>query len=548
MLPLVAPAVAILVHRPRIDWTGDRALTELGVRQAAHLHQRLGMGGRFGWRHPGPLWLYLLAPVYELSGRQPWSLAVGALALHAVLVGVSVVAAGRAAGVRAAAVMAVLIAVYVRATGLVYWTNLWAGYAFAWPILALIVVGAVSASQRRAGWALPAAALIGTLAVQTDVSTIVVAVFVCAMAAALRVYHHGLRALVATSAGAGNEGPPAPPAPPDTAGRVRPNHSAHHAPRRRGRRSPATLALMVAVLLAWVPPLVEQLSAHTGNLTLLARFGRQPDAGHPLRLASAAVGASLSVVPIGARWVLQAGVEQRLGAGPWWAVALTVGYLAGTVATIAVAWRRRRRFAGDLAALSLVGVLAAVASIARLDGPVNFYLLSWVTLLPVPSLAGAVLAFAPTASPHAPRERPRIDLIAVEALVLAAVLATDLVATEGTVHDWDRRSSADVVAQSALATSALGPALPATVRVHILSPDTWPDAAGVALQLERLGAHIEVDPDWVFLFGDAFAARPGGGARAELWFARRAELPLLAGRIDVIDLGMVGGIDLLAHR
>ncbi|HVM68085.1 MAG TPA: hypothetical protein VMU14_24625, partial [Acidimicrobiales bacterium] len=33
-LPLIVAAIAIVVRRPVIDWSGDRALTELGVREA----------------------------------------------------------------------------------------------------------------------------------------------------------------------------------------------------------------------------------------------------------------------------------------------------------------------------------------------------------------------------------------------------------------------------------------------------------------------------------------------------------------------------------
>ena len=43
-LPLIVAAVAIVVRAPAINWTSDRALTELAVREAARGRQLL-MGG-----------------------------------------------------------------------------------------------------------------------------------------------------------------------------------------------------------------------------------------------------------------------------------------------------------------------------------------------------------------------------------------------------------------------------------------------------------------------------------------------------------------------
>jgi hypothetical protein len=120
-------------------------------------------------------------------------------------------------------------------------------------------------------------------------------------------------------------------------------------------------------------------------------------------------------------------------------------------------------------------------------------------------------------------------------------------ALHGTEQDWDRLASRDVAAQSALTTAALGQAVHGLVRVHVVTSDTWPWGAGVALQLQRHGARIEVDPGWVFLFGDEFApgrARPDG----EAWFARPHEAPLLRGVPGIVDLGTVDGVAVFARR
>ena len=499
-LPLVVPAVAIAVRRPVIGWTGDRALTELAVREAARFHQLVGMGGRFGWRHPGPLWIQLLVPAYELSGRAPWSLAVGAIAIHVACAAIAVVVAARADGRRAAAVLSALIVVYVAVTGFVYWTNLWAGYAFTWPLLLLVVLTAVAAADGRSGWALPAALLVGSLLVQTDVSTVVPVVAVGAVAIVLRVRRYRF-------AGIGGS---------------------------------ASIALLVLTALAWVPPIVQELTTSPGNLTLLWRYGTSGAGGYPLRTAAATVGAALSVVPLGSRWVLANGVQARLGDGPWWAVAWTIAFVAGLVAVAIVAHRRGRRFAADLAVLTVAATAAAVLAMSRVDGTINFYLLTWMSILPVAGIAAAVLALAPPGRGGWP---------VTGSVAVAAIVGLVLVLTHGTAQDWDKVDSTTARLQAAAVTNAMGEGAHRLVRVHVVTADVWPDAAGVALQLERGGAQIEVDPDWVFLFGDAFrpTAHRRPPAALDLWFARPHERPALTDQVALVDLGTVGGVDLFAR-
>ncbi|MHB8467575.1 MAG: hypothetical protein ACYDH6_08075 [Acidimicrobiales bacterium] len=502
-LPLLVPAVAIAVRRPVINWTGDRALTELAVREAARLHQLVGMGGRFGWRHPGPLWIQLLVPVYALTGRAPWSLSVGAIGIHVVCVVAAVVVAGRAGGRRASAVVAGVAVAYVALTGSVYWTNLWAGYAFTWPLLALVVVAAVGVAERAAGWALPAAALLATLLVQTDVSTIVPVVLVGVVSIWLRLRRYRL---------AGFE--------------------------QRG-----AIALLAATVLAWVPPIVQEFSGGTGNLTRLWRYGTSGGGSYPVRTALATVGAALSVVPLGSRWVLENGVQAKLGSGPWWAVVWTLAFGTGLIAMAVVARRRRRQFAADLALVTLAATAAAVVAITRVDGPINFYLLTWMTILPVPAFAAAVLTLAPEG---------RAGWPVTAAIGLAAVVGLATVVTHGTDHNWDKVDALTVSTQTAAIDSAIGAPSRGLVRIHIVTADVWPDAAGVALQLERRGAHIEVDSEWVFLFGDAFRAtadhrRPDTPAALDLWFARSHERPALTEGPALLDLGTTRGVGLFAR-
>ena len=56
---------------------GDYSIIELQILRAARGQQLLGPASRFGWNHPGPLYFYLLAPLYVLAKLQRWSLFFG---------------------------------------------------------------------------------------------------------------------------------------------------------------------------------------------------------------------------------------------------------------------------------------------------------------------------------------------------------------------------------------------------------------------------------------------------------------------------------------
>ena len=48
----------------------DEAVTELATLNALHGRQLLGPYSRYPWHHPGPSIFYLLAPMYEASGKR----------------------------------------------------------------------------------------------------------------------------------------------------------------------------------------------------------------------------------------------------------------------------------------------------------------------------------------------------------------------------------------------------------------------------------------------------------------------------------------------
>src|ERR1019366_7389957 len=83
--------LALLVRGAVPTWpVGDGAMTELYTIHATHGSQLLGAYSQFGWHHPGPLFFYLLAPLYVLGGRSVAAFDAGALAINLASVGIIV--------------------------------------------------------------------------------------------------------------------------------------------------------------------------------------------------------------------------------------------------------------------------------------------------------------------------------------------------------------------------------------------------------------------------------------------------------------------------
>jgi hypothetical protein len=66
LLPLIVSAIGILARGSGLHPWGDQALLELDVRDVSHHFVLTGAYSRYGWRHPGPLEVYILALPYRL--------------------------------------------------------------------------------------------------------------------------------------------------------------------------------------------------------------------------------------------------------------------------------------------------------------------------------------------------------------------------------------------------------------------------------------------------------------------------------------------------
>ena len=261
---VLVPVVAAIVSALRNPWapSNDWALIELQVRAVGTADTPLlGTWSRFGWDHPGPWPLWLLAGFYRLVPAEHGLLFAAGMVNLVALAGCVAMALRRPRA--QALVLLVGLAALVRGLGI-------AGVGDPWnPILPILpfalyclVCVEVAIGPRR--WMLAVAAGAGSFAVQAHIGFSQPVVLVGVTAAGLAWWKARRDRADAAAEGDDASGPaPSTPAPP--ARRLR-----------AGARAlwPAAAVLVVA----WLPVAIDQVAGQ-GNLGMIVRWAAGADGG-----------------------------------------------------------------------------------------------------------------------------------------------------------------------------------------------------------------------------------------------------------------------------
>jgi len=478
-LPALTIAVGSLVARPDLHPGGDQAVIEIGTGNAAKLDQGLGPYSRFGWSHPGPSWYYLLAPLYRLLGEHSWAMTVAVAAVHAAAAAAIVLAVRCFGARRLFVVAAAAVLLYVTSLPGEEWRAVWNPYALLLPAGLLLVLCAGAAAGSRLA---PVGALLcGSFLIQTHIGTAPLVVAMWGASAALTVVFVRRRRIC--SAGVGR--PPSRAAP---------------------RSDRVWIALGVSALaVMWFPPLLQQLTAPSGNLTALARFfATSHGGGHSWSASASALGRELAVFPLGRN---NGNLPSDITRLPLTVAAVVVAYAALALGLAVGAWRCDR-FLAALGTLTLVALPVSLFSVRQIVGDVSDYLVLWQSILPVLVWIGwAGVWLGRYSGPRRASRRLRVAAGVLVGVVLAALAGAEASA--------DARlpplSSAAAAAAAGVAEASAALTDPAVVRgpvlVRIQSHSVWPLAAGLVLDLRKRGADPAVTDNWVFMFGEPLRSR-----------------------------------------
>jgi len=503
--PLLNLAVRVQLG-PALAWSGDQALVELGVREASALHRSLGVYSRFGWNHPGPVWLYVLALPYRLLGADGRALGAAVAFLHAMTAVLIVVCAARlppasrrssaACGAAPAAALAVLVLVHAFGRGA--FLSPWNPYAVILPALLFLLLAAGVLLGRR-GWAVGAVAA-ATFLVQTHLGTVPLVLVVGGPVLLLR-----LAAGVHTRRSANPEGSRA------GGGRPRPQRQARVTRPKTGagRRQVAGWLFVAA---AWAPPLLEQVLG-SGNLWRIAQFATTSRHTTSWRASTSIAGQSLH------RALLSHAPGRLEQALPPTGRLTTLTLLIAAGLLVAGAGHAMGEpVSRACSAVSVAAVLAGVLAAHQTVGAHDPYLLFWLTAAPAPLLVGAtallaeMIRRATTATRGAattPRRRARVLAVAQPVGGIALAAGAVLLASHQFGQAPDRLSASNsrtVTAEMAAVQRWRGPHRGALL-IRVVSHHVWPQVAGLLVGLQAHGQPTFVTANWVPVFGTSQALR-----------------------------------------
>jgi hypothetical protein len=292
--------------------------------------------------------------------------------------------------------------------------------------------------------------------------------------------------------------------------------------------------------LLWLLPLVQQFTSRDGNLTALVRFFLRSGNRHSLSDGVSQTALQLTLLARATFEPVTLRHDTHQG--------LKLAVVAGVVALAVATWASiRTRDVDGLVLFSLVALeaLVGVSSVTRIDGPIYFYLVQWISavgLVAAIAVGYALLTLA--------RRRPRVRPWSRAATRTAACVLVVLVALGAVLASARDSQEGDsgvehVAAPDLFGRHALDGLLAATrghrdVVLRLDDEGAWEILAADALVLEQHGRHVRIvsSPVTRLLFDDALLVRATAGPR------------VLAFRVrpDSAFTGAGAGVDVVAHQ
>jgi hypothetical protein len=513
-LPGVAAAVvgiALLVWLTRtaqpIVTDSDIAVAEIYTDLALAGDLRVGPYSRFGWNHPGPLYFYLQAPLYGLSGRNAAALFVTAAVLNLLALWIlERTIARNGGGLTAALAVAGCLTLAWRVPRLL--ASPWTAHATVLSSITLLALCAAVAAGRFA--LLPLTALVASYIIQTHVGFAPLAT--------------GLLSLALVTG----------------------------AIRARRTRKPLAwpLGLSGCVLLAvWSLPAVDALRHHDGNLQRLWSFfltGTTARQGHSWNEAIVSAVHGLTGI-VRTDLDLPWGGHFAPDAGGWPGAFAAVQI----VLLVVVAWRSSRQgrpFEANLSLASLLALLIAIWSLTRIPDDILDHEVFWLSALGafnlgliaavgVRELAGIVRV--------PPIGAPWLTLGLRVVVVTGGILLALRSVEDFTAFERRRTDRATIVrAYDALEHYMIQEGF--RKPLVTLESSRWSQAAGILLRMNRAGFEPAVSDEWVPMFTRSFSRR--GTEDVAFAIGEHALGPQQQGQPDAVLVFASSGMYVYASR
>ena len=451
LLPLGVAVITLFVSvRPDFLPTADHALIEMQVRDVGRHELLNGLYSRQDWRHPGPMFAYLAAPVYRLLGSTPVAVNTVAVLLNGGAIAGMALIARRLGGRGPMLATLVASALLLRTLGAETVRDPWNNYVTILPFGLMIFL--TWAMLCREKWALPAGVVVASFLAQTHVGFVLLALPLLLLGA-------GALVVSAVRAGPG--------------------------PDRRGLVRPGLLALGLLALL-WLPPVYDAVvNRRDSNLSrLVSYFRHSTEATHTLLEGWGVVTGQFGWPP---EWATNALGQNFLGEDRHMYSRPLPVLLALVALAAVVVWRRTagRRLVVVLAVALVLGIVG----VARTLGGAFYYRLFWAWIPPV--VAFVLVGWAGWMLVERRWPRRGTGVLTAGAVAVLAVLAVVNSVTQVTT---ETRAEADGHVVAALLPGLLDDldGRDGTVVItDAFGSGSW-YSRGLVLELERRGIDVKV--------------------------------------------------------
>ena len=482
-IAMAAPSAAIIaatlvaVAGSRWYLTGDFAHTEFLVRAIPRHPPLIGVAARVQQQGstPGPSMAYLLYPFYKLFGSNAFALAAAVNVLHVAAITGAVMVARRVGGTSIAAFTAMSLTATSMAVAPRFFLEPWNVWVpvFAFALFLMLIWGLLCEHLVL----LPIAVAVGSHCVQTHISyTLMVTGLLTGTMLWLGwlwwrtdrlTEHHQLRWLLIAG---------------------------------------------TTLIVAWLPPVIEQLRPGTGNLRKL--YHQFTDPGVPFVDTSAALNAMVARFNLFGPWIVDASKEVRTEPN-------YVGFILFLVlvsASARWAWKRREPIELRLyAVLSATTVLGLISTL-RIFGDFLQYVLRWSSPLVAMWVATSVWSCWLTWRSRSARALAGRSSGVCRGIVVAITLAVTAIGVSRSVnaHVPYQRDSTITGALSSQLENSLDRSK--RYQINEFDPVALGSVAfGLALELDRRGLRAGVGP-----WGEAgvmpFRVVSDGHADSTLWY------------------------------
>jgi hypothetical protein len=467
---------------------GDASLLELYTLHVSRGVWALGPYSQFGWHHPGPLYFYLLAPLYAAGGFRFAGINAGAAIINLTSLTLLLLIIGRSAGRSFVLWVPLVLGLYMFRLSPMF-VSAWNPHVLVLPTAALIVVSAALAAGQLS--LAPLSIVVGSFCVQTHVGLFPSVIALWAFASVMIVVRTRLGEIERDAA-------------------------------RRWLN-----AAMWTGAGCWLLPLAEQLQNRPGNMTAIFQFfsGSQPR--QPF-IDSFVIWAQMITGSIMGRLAIPFGRPVPVT----FSLPVISLAIAQPVLLLFSAWRGirdRHRLEASLCGAGGIAAIGALWSATRVPVIIGDYHVFWMSV--VGALNWAVLAAVAT---HGWFERlfkwspQRLARVIYPVFVIA--VAYQPIRTLGMMHG--RAAAEDRIGQQIKASAG---AIALDMSEHAFrgaiircGNEAWSEHAGVVVELYKRRLPVAVEQESLFMFGKPLALT--GHERVEYFVHRTSAYRLNADR------------------